>query len=528
MPRATCSRPTGAAVWPTCVPTAASGCIAGPGPDGLALKPNGIALLRDGSFLLTHLGNDEGGVFRLQRDGQVAPWLMRVDGVDLPPTNFVVEDAAGRFWVTVSTRLKPRALGYRRSCNDGFIVRVDARGAAIVADGLGYTNEVAVHPSGQWLYVNETFARRLSRFALREDGSLGAKEVVTEFGPGTFPDGLAFDEEGHAWVVSIVSNRLIRVAPDGGQTLVAGRSRRRAPGLGRGGLRSRHDGPAAPGRRAGEGAAQHLQHRLCRARPAHRRARLPARRSPGHAAPAGGRRRTHALELCMNATRSQPSASLVDAAYEQVRRRILDNVWPPGHRALEQEVALALGMSRTPVREALMRLQQEGLVEVIPRHGMRVLPVSPTDMREIYQILTALECMAAELLAQRKPGDKELKPLVDATKAMDKALKAEDLDAWAAADERFHAHLVELAGNRQLQATVLNYWDRAHRARMFTLRLRPKPVNSTKEHMQMVERLLRRRRRRRRGGDTRPPRARQPRAGGDLRALQAGADVKAR
>jgi sugar lactone lactonase YvrE len=192
---------------------------AGSGPDGLALKPNGIALRGDGSFLLAHLGNDEGGVFRLQRNGQVAPWLRQVDGVDLPPTNFVVEDAAGRCWVTVSTRLKPRALGYRRSCDDGFIVRVDARGAAIVADGLGYTNEVAVHPGGQWLYVNETFARRLSRFALRDDGSLGAKEVVTEFGPGTFPDGLAFDEEGHTWVVSIVSNRLIRVAPDGRPTV---------------------------------------------------------------------------------------------------------------------------------------------------------------------------------------------------------------------------------------------------------------------------------------------------------------------
>ena len=191
---------------------------AGPGPDGLALRPNGIALLRDGSFLLAHLGNDEGGVFRLQRDGRVTPWLLQVEGVDLPPTNFVVEDTAGRFWVTVSTRLKPRALGYRRSCSDGFIVRVDARGAAIVADGLGYTNEVAVHPSGRWLYVNETFARRLSRFALHADGSLGRKEVVTSFGPGTFPDGLAFDEEGHAWVVSIVSNRLIRVAPDGTPT----------------------------------------------------------------------------------------------------------------------------------------------------------------------------------------------------------------------------------------------------------------------------------------------------------------------
>ncbi len=181
--------------------------------------------------------------------------------------------------------------------------------------------------------------------------------------------------------------------------------------------------------------------------------------------------------------------SLVDAAHEQIRRRILDNLWPPGHRALEQEVALALGMSRTPVREALVRLQSEGLVEVVPRHGMRVLPVSPTDMREIYEVLTALECMAAELLAARSPSDAELQPLVDATDAMDHALAADDLDAWARADELFHAQLIELAGNRHLQSTVMNHWDRAHRARMFTLRLRPKPVNSTREHMDLVQRL---------------------------------------
>ena len=187
---------------------------------------------------------------------------------------------------------------------------------------------------------------------------------------------------------------------------------------------------------------------------------------------------------------AQPNSSLVDAAHEQIRRRILDNVWPPGHRALEQEVALALGMSRTPVREALVRLQAEGLVEVVPRHGMRVLPVSPNDMREIYQVLTALECTAAELLARRKPTAAELQPLVQATQAMDDALAADDLDAWAKADEAFHALLLDLAGNRHLQATVMNHWDRAHRARLFTLRLRPKPINSTQEHMHMVDRLL--------------------------------------
>ena len=189
-------------------------------PNGGELRPNGIALLRDGSFLLAQLGANDGGVYRLWRDGRVEAWLTEVDGRALPPTNFVLPDAAGRTWISVSTRLVPRALGYRRSCDDGFIVCVQPDGsAAIAADGLGYCNEVALDPLGGWLYVNETFARRLSRFALHADGSLGPKEVVTEFGPGTFPDGLAFDEAGYAWIVSIVSNRLIRVAPDGGQTL---------------------------------------------------------------------------------------------------------------------------------------------------------------------------------------------------------------------------------------------------------------------------------------------------------------------
>jgi sugar lactone lactonase YvrE len=186
---------------------------------GEALKPNGIALLKDGSFLLAHLGAQHGGVYRLHRDGRTEPFLLKVDGTDLPPTNFVVEDAAGRFWITVSTRLSPRALGYRKSCNDGFVVVVDKNGARIAADGLGYANECAIHPNGQWLYVNETFSRRLSRFAIRPDASLGPKEIVCEFDAGVFPDGLAFDVEGHAWVVSIVSNRLIRVAPDGTQTV---------------------------------------------------------------------------------------------------------------------------------------------------------------------------------------------------------------------------------------------------------------------------------------------------------------------
>lgn len=189
-------------------------------PGGRPLRPNGFAIRRDGSFLLADLGEHAGGVFHLTRDGQVAPFLEAVDGVALPPTNFVGVDAAERVWVTVSTTKAPRSLDYRPDCASGFIALADARGARIVADGLGYTNEAIVSPDGRWLYVNETFGRRLSRFATRADGSLGAKEVVTAFGKGTYPDGLTFDAEGHVWITSVVSNRVIRVAPDGAQTVV--------------------------------------------------------------------------------------------------------------------------------------------------------------------------------------------------------------------------------------------------------------------------------------------------------------------
>ena len=181
--------------------------------------------------------------------------------------------------------------------------------------------------------------------------------------------------------------------------------------------------------------------------------------------------------------------SLVDAAYEAVRQRILDNVYPPGHQALEQALAQELGISRTPLREAMIRLRNEGLLEIVPRHGVRVLPLSATDMKEIYETLTALESMAAELAARRGPGPAELKPLQDASRDMARALRADDLDAWANADECFHRTLIDLCGNRLLKQTVLNFWDRAHRARMFTLRLRPKPVNSTEEHRELVERI---------------------------------------
>jgi DNA-binding GntR family transcriptional regulator len=183
--------------------------------------------------------------------------------------------------------------------------------------------------------------------------------------------------------------------------------------------------------------------------------------------------------------------TMVDAAYRLIRQKILDNQWAPGTQALEGALALEFGMSRTPVREACIRLANEGLVEVVPRHGIRVLPVSPSDMREIYEILTSLESTAAELAARAKPSAEALAPLDRASRDMERALKRDDLDAWAEADERFHRHLLALCGNAKLAAIVFNFWDRAHRARMVTLRLRTPPVTSTREHLAIVQAIRR-------------------------------------
>ena len=179
-----------------------------------AVKTNGFAILPDRSFLLAHLGDDDGGVFRLASDGALSVFLD-----DLPPTNFV-HAHGDTVYVTVSTRLVPRTLARKPGYADGFIVCVDRRGTRVVAEGLGYTNECKLDPKRKWLYVNETFGKRLSRFALRTDGDLGARETVAEFGAGTFPDGLDYDAEGGVWITSVFSNRLIRIAPGGEQRVL--------------------------------------------------------------------------------------------------------------------------------------------------------------------------------------------------------------------------------------------------------------------------------------------------------------------
>ncbi len=186
---------------------------------------------------------------------------------------------------------------------------------------------------------------------------------------------------------------------------------------------------------------------------------------------------------------TKTKTSLVSDAYSHLKEEIRTNRLPPGYQAPEPEIALRLGMSRTPVREALIRLEAECLVELIPRRGARVLPISAGDMKDIYEILTALEPEAAANVAAREPSAEDLKPLEQATAKMERALDADDLDAWAEADDVFHATLLAINGNDRMRTFVTSLYDQAHRARIITLRLRERPVRSTEEHRMILDRL---------------------------------------
>tara|TARA_R110001599_G_scaffold104467_2_gene265078 strand:- start:12664 stop:13650 length:987 start_codon:yes stop_codon:yes gene_type:complete len=182
--------------------------------DGLGkLKPNGICMLADGSFLVAHLGDDSGGIYRVYRDNKIEPFLTEIEGQALPPTNFIMLDHQARLWITVSTRQSPRAKGYRHDVADGFIVLVDGHGARIVADNIGYTNEVYVTRDGQTLYANATFARQTLAFDIDDKNNLCNRRIVAQYQKGIFPDGLTMDESGALWITSIVSNSILRLDP---------------------------------------------------------------------------------------------------------------------------------------------------------------------------------------------------------------------------------------------------------------------------------------------------------------------------
>ena len=178
-----------------------------------------------------------------------------------------------------------------------------------------------------------------------------------------------------------------------------------------------------------------------------------------------------------------------DRAYHDLRYRILTGRLAPGTTLLETELAGLLSLSRTPVREAVIKLEEEGLVEVRPRHGVTVKALSLQDFANILDVFSALEVRAVELVAARGISGAEAQVLERMLDEMEAATAAGDIPRWSDLDDEFHSQIVTLCGNGRLQDAISAFWGQQYRARLMILPLRPLPVDSDLEHRAILRAL---------------------------------------
>jgi DNA-binding GntR family transcriptional regulator len=178
--------------------------------------------------------------------------------------------------------------------------------------------------------------------------------------------------------------------------------------------------------------------------PSGAKARTSNRAEPGDEAAEGDGRAPQAALAALKA-RHAGRGGTVEVAYWAIRDAIRTGVLRPGDRLIEVDLAAALETSRTPIREALRRLESDRLVDNAPRRGLVVPTASLDDLIEIFEIREVLEGLAARRAAQRM-GEAELEALGETVERMERAMAADDLGALAAASHHFHRHL--RAGSR--------------------------------------------------------------------------------
>jgi DNA-binding GntR family transcriptional regulator len=176
---------------------------------------------------------------------------------------------------------------------------------------------------------------------------------------------------------------------------------------------------------------------------------------------------------------------LRDEVHARLRERIIAGSFPPGGRLQDVRVAAELGVSRTPVREALVRLVKEGLVESDPNRGFFVAPLSRTEVLEIYPIIWTLECMAVE--ASAPPTLPQIQALRQINAEM--ASVVADPLRRLELDMRWHHALVELSGNQRLLDLLAGLKQLVRRYETVYMQDQSLVCQSTSDHTAIVEAL---------------------------------------
>lgn len=169
---------------------------------------------------------------------------------------------------------------------------------------------------------------------------------------------------------------------------------------------------------------------------------------------------TDDLTLNMNAY-----LPLRDVVFNTLREAILKGDLKPGERLMELQLASKLGVSRTPIREAIRMLEQEGLAVTTPRKGAEVAKMTLKDMEDVLEIRDALDELAVRIACQ-KISDEQLKQLEDMKELFEKSTQTGNVKKIAEADVTFHDVIYEATGNPKLVTLLSNLREQVYRYRV--------------------------------------------------------------
>lgn len=177
---------------------------------------------------------------------------------------------------------------------------------------------------------------------------------------------------------------------------------------------------------------------------------------------------------------------LREVVAETLREAIVNGMLKPGERLMEIQLAEELGVSRTPVREAIRKLELEGFVVMIPRRGTYVADLSIKDINEVFEIRTALDVLAAGLAVERITED-ELEQLERLLVEIGELIEEDDADKIVESDSQFHDILYRASRNDRLVGIINNLREQFTRFRSISIQYPGRMQKSVEEHRRLVE-----------------------------------------
>lgn len=180
---------------------------------------------------------------------------------------------------------------------------------------------------------------------------------------------------------------------------------------------------------------------------------------------------------------------LRDVVFHALRRAILTGEIKPGERLMEIHLAQELGVSRTPVREAIHKLEQEGLVTMIPRRGAQVAQISEKGLKDVLEVRRALDAFCAELACERMTGE-GAEALKQAYMDFEKATMTKDATVIARADVSFHEIIINSTGNERLILTMNNLAEQMYRYRFEYIKDESQHKVLIEEHKVLMDAIL--------------------------------------